>query len=111
MNSPGFDPVSVTGQVASGANVVCFTTGRGSCFGFKPVPSIKIATNSSMYNRMQEDMDINSGTILEGLESIEENGIKIYESIVSVASGKKTKSEKNGYGDDEFNPWVIGATL
>ena len=79
--------------------------------GFKPVPSIKIATNSSMYNRMNEDMDINSGTILEGLESIEENGIKIYESIVSVASGKKTKSEKNGYGDDEFNPWVIGATL
>ena len=111
MNSPGFDTVSVTGQVASGANVVCFTTGRGSCFGFKPVPSIKIATNSSMYNRMKEDMDINSGTILEGLESIEENGIKIYESIVSVASGKKTKSEKNGYGDDEFNPWVIGATL
>ena len=96
MNSPGFDPVSVTGQVASGANIICFTTGRGSCFGFKPVPSIKIATNSSMYNRMKEDMDINSGTILEGLESIEENGIKIYESIVSVASGKKTKSENNG---------------
>ena len=111
MNSPGFDPVSVTGQVASGANIICFTTGRGSCFGFKPVPSIKIATNSNMYNRMKEDMDINSGTIIEGLESIEENGIKIYESIVSVASGKKTKSEKNGYGDDEFNPWVIGATL
>ena len=111
MDSPGYDPVSVTGQVASGANIICFTTGRGSCFGFKPTPSIKIATNSSMYNRMNEDMDINSGTILEGLESIEENGIKIYESIVSVASGKKTKSEKNGYGDDEFNPWVIGATL
>ena len=111
MNSPGYDPVSVTGQVASGANVICFTTGRGSCFGFKPVPSIKIATNSYMFNRMEDDMDINSGTIIDGLESIEENGIQIYESIVSVASGEKTKSEKNGYGDDEFNPWIIGATL
>ena len=111
MNSPGFDPVSVTGQVASGTNIICFTTGRGSCFGYKPVPSIKIATNSNMYNRMEEDMDINSGTIMEGLESIEENGIKIYNYIIKVASGKKTKSEENGYGDDEFNPWVIGATL
>ena len=111
MNSPGFDPVSITGQVASGANVICFTTGRGSCFGFKPVPSIKIATNTNMYNLMEEDMDINSGTIMDGLESIEENGIQIYESIIATASGKKTKSEYNGYGDDEFNPWVIGATL
>ena len=111
MNSPGYDPVSVTGQVASGTNIICFTTGRGSCFGYKPVPSIKIATNSNMYNRMEEDMDINSGTIMEGLESIEENGIKIYNYIIKVASGKKTKSEENGYGDDEFNPWVIGATL
>ncbi len=111
MNSPGYDPVSVTGQVASGTNIICFTTGRGSCFGYKPVPSIKIATNSNMYNRMEEDMDINSGTIMEGLESIEENGIKIYNYIIEVASGKKTKSEENGYGDDEFNPWVIGATL
>ena len=111
MNSPGFDPVSVTGQVASGANIICFTTGRGSCFGFKPVPSIKIATNTNMYNRMEEDMDVNSGTILDGLESIEENGTKIYHYIVDVASGKQSKSEENGYGDDEFNPWVIGATL
>ena len=111
MNSPGFDPVSVTGQVASGANIICFTTGRGSCFGFKPVPSIKIATNTNMYNRMEEDMDVNSGTILDGLESIEENGTKIYHYIVDVASGKQSKSEKNGYGDDEFNPWIIGATL
>ena len=111
MNSPGYDPVSVTGQVASGTNIICFTTGRGSCFGYKPVPSIKIATNTHMYNRMEEDMDINSGTIMDGLESIEENGIKIYNYIIEVASGKKTKSEENGYGDDEFNPWVIGATL
>jgi len=111
MNSPGYDPVSVTGQVAAGTNIICFTTGRGSCFGYKPVPSIKIATNSKMYNHMVEDMDINSGSIMEGLESIEENGIKIYNYIIKVASGKKTKSEENGYGDDEFNPWVIGATL
>jgi len=111
MNSPGYDPVSVTGQVAAGANIICFTTGRGSCFGYKPVPSIKIATNTNMYNRMEEDMDINSGTIMDGIESIEENGIKIYNNIIEVASGKKSKSEINGYGDDEFNPWVIGATL
>ena len=94
-----------------GANIICFTTGRGSCFGFKPVPSIKIATNTNMYNRMKEDMDINSGTIMDGLETVEENGIKIYKNIIEVASGKKSKSEINGYGDDEFNPWVIGATL
>ena len=111
MNSPGYDPVSVTGQVASGANIICFTTGRGSCFGYKPVPSIKIATNTNMFNRMEEDMDINSGTIMDGLESIEENGIKIYQYIIEVASGKESKSEENGYGDDEFNPWIIGATL
>ena len=93
------------------ANIICFTTGRGSCFGFKPVPSIKIATNTNMYNRMKEDMDINSGTIMDGLESVKENGIKIYKNIIEVASGKKSKSEINGYGDDEFNPWIIGATL
>lgn len=111
MNSPGFDPVSITGQVASGANIICFTTGRGSCFGYKPVPSIKIATNTNMYNRMKEDMDINSGTIMDGNETIEEIGLKIYKKIIEVASGKQSKSEENGYGDDEFNPWVIGATL
>jgi len=111
MNSPGYDPVSVTGQVASGANIICFTTGRGSCFGFKPVPSIKISSNTNMYNHMKEDMDINSGTIMDGLETLEENGIKIYNKIIEIASGKKTKSELNEYGDDEFNPWVIGATL
>ncbi len=111
MNSPGYDPVSVTGQVASGANVICFTTGRGSCFGFKPSPSIKIATNTNMYNKMIEDMDINAGTIMDGEKSLEEAGMEIFDEIISVASGKKSKSELNGYGDDEFNPWIVGATL
>ena len=111
MDSPGFDPVSVTGQVAAGANLICFTTGRGSCFGFKPTPSIKIATNTNMYNNLHEDMDINAGTIMDGLNSVEEIGNIIFEQLISVASGKKTKSEINGYGDDEFNPWIIGATM
>ncbi len=111
MNSPGYDPVSVTGQVASGANVICFTTGRGSCFGFKPTPSIKIATNTNMYNKMLEDMDINAGSIMDGEKTLEETGLEIFEEIISIASGKKSKSEINGYGDDEFNPWIVGATL
>ena len=111
MNSPGYDPVSVTGQVASGANVICFTTGRGSCFGFKPTPSIKIATNTNMYNKLSEDMDINAGTIMDNVATVNEVGKEIFNKIISVASGEKSKSELNGYGDDEFNPWIIGATL
>ena len=111
MDTPGFDPVSVTGQVASGANVVCFTTGRGSCFGFKPSPSIKIATNTNMFNKLEEDMDINAGKIMDGESTIEEIGNQIFNKIISVASGEQSKSEINGYGDDEFNPWVIGATM
>ncbi len=111
MDSPGYDPVSVTGQVAAGSNLICFTTGRGSCFGFKPTPSIKIATNTNMYNNLKEDMDINAGTIMDGINSIEEVGNNIFNELIDVASGKKTKSEVNEYGDDEFNPWVIGATM
>ena len=111
MDSPGYDPVSVTGQVAAGSNLICFTTGRGSCFGFKPAPSLKIATNTNMYNNLKEDMDINAGTIMDGINSIEEIGKQIFEELIKVASGKKTKSEINEYGDDEFNPWVIGATM
>jgi altronate dehydratase len=111
MNSPGYDPVSVTGQVASGANVICFTTGRGSCFGFKPTPSIKIATNTNMYNKLSEDMDINAGTIMDNVASVNGVGKEIFDKIISVASGEKSKSEINDYGDDEFNPWIIGATL
>ena len=111
MDSPGYDPVSVTGQVASGSNVICFTTGRGSCFGFKPSPTIKIATNTNMFNKLEEDMDINAGLIMDGESSIKITGEKIFNYIVKTASGKLTKSEINGYGDDEFNPWVIGATM
>lgn len=110
MDSPGYDPPSVTGMVAGGANVVCFTTGRGSCFGCKPVPTIKIASNSPMYHQMEDDMDINAGTILEG-ESVEEVGQRIFDEIIAVASGKKTKSELNGFGDEEFLPWTVGPEL
>jgi len=111
MDSPGYDPVSATGQVAGGANVLCFTTGRGSVFGCKPTPSLKLATNSSLYRRMTDDMDINCGTIVDGEETIQANGKKIFELIVKTASGHKTKSEMLGIGDDEFEPWKIGATM
>ncbi len=110
MDTPGFDPVSVTGLVAGGANVVVFTTGRGSCFGCKPVPSIKVATNTPMYERMVDDMDINAGVILDGVP-VEEVGRQMFEKIISVASGEKTKSELQGIGDEEFAPWSIGPTL
>ena len=111
MDSPGYDPASVTGQIASGANVVAFTTGRGSAFGSKPAPTIKIATNSRMYARLQEDMDIDAGTILSGEASIEEKGREIYEMVLRVASGERTKSEAQGLGDHEFVPWQIGAVM
>jgi len=110
MDSPGYDPASVTGQVASGCNLIAFTTGRGSAFGCKPVPSIKLATNSEIYRRMADDMDLNCGDILEGV-SLEEKGREIFEEIVAVASGKRTKSEELGYGDNEFVPWQIGAVM
>ncbi len=110
MDTPGFDPVSATGQVAGGANVICFTTGRGSAFGCKPTPSIKLATNSVTYENMKEDMDINCGDILDGV-SIEDKGREIFERVLRVASGERTKSEALGYGDAEFAPWQIGATM
>ena len=111
MDSPGYDPVSVTGQVASGANVVCFTTGRGSVFGCKPVPSLKLATNSPMYNRMTEDMDINCGEIIDGTMNVQEMGSIIFQKILAIASGQLTKSEEFGFGEYEFAPWKIGAVL
>ena len=111
MDSPGYDPVSVTGQVASGANVVCFTTGRGSCFGCKPVPSLKLSTNTEMFKRMEEDMDINCGYIADGSKSVDYVGEEIFNLIIDTASGKKSKSEINGYGDEEFNPWQVGVVM
>ncbi|MDO8358802.1 MAG: altronate dehydratase family protein [Devosia sp.] len=110
MDTPGYDPVSATGQVAGGANILAFTTGRGSAYGCKPTPSIKIATNSEMYHRMIDDMDINGGEVVEG-SSLEAKGQEIFDKILSVASGEKSKSELLGYGDNEFVPWQIGATM
>ena len=111
MDSPGLDPCSATGQVASGANLIAFTTGRGSAYGCKPTPSIKLATNTAMYQRMTEDMDINCGTIATGEASVAEKGAEILTYMLDVASGKKTKSEELGYGDLEFVPWHIGAVM
>ncbi|MBL0402559.1 altronate dehydratase [Microvirga aerilata] len=110
MDTPGYDPVSATGQVAGGANVLCFTTGRGSAYGCKPTPSIKLATNSEIYRRMIDDMDINCGDILDGA-SIADKGQEIFETILRVASGERSKSEVLGYGDAEFLPWQVGAVM
>jgi len=111
MDSPGFDPASITGEVASGANLVCFTTGRGSVYGCKPAPSIKLATNTPMFNSMSEDMDINAGQIADGDATIEQVGAEIFEYMLDVASGKKSKSEELGFGDNEFIPWQVGAVM
>lgn len=111
MDTPGYDPASVTGMVAGGANLVVFTTGRGSCFGCKPVPTLKVATNSVMYNRMIDDMDINAGRIVDGGASVEEVGEEIFETLIRIASGETTKSEQQGVGDEEFCPWSIGPVL
>ena len=110
MDTPGYDPVSATGQVAGGANILAFTTGRGSAYGCKPTPSIKLATNSDIYRRMMDDMDINCGDVLDGV-SIEDKGAEIFAKILEVASGAPSKSEVLGYGDAEFVPWQIGATM
>jgi altronate hydrolase len=111
MDTPGYDPVSATGQVAGGANVICFTTGRGSVYGCKPAPSLKLATNTPMFNRMKDDMDINCGPIATGDATIEETGRAIFEAILATASGRQTKSEELGVGSDEFAPWQIGAVM
>jgi altronate hydrolase len=111
MDTPGYDPVSATGQVAGGANLICFTTGRGSAYGCKPAPSLKLATNTALWEHQQEDMDINCGTIIDGKESVAEVGRRFFELVLETASGRKTKSELFGYGEDEFAPWVLGATM
>ncbi|WGD30187.1 altronate dehydratase family protein [Ancylobacter sp. WKF20] len=110
MDTPGYDPVAATGQVAGGANMLCFTTGRGSAYGCKPTPSVKLATNSDLFRRMEEDMDINCGDVLDGV-SIEAKGREIFEAVLAIASGQRSKSELLGYGRNEFVPWQLGAVM
>jgi altronate hydrolase len=111
MDTPGYDPVSATGQVAGGANMICFTTGRGSAYGCKPSPSLKLATNTALFVHQEEDMDINCGTVIDGTETVQQAGERFFQMILATASGKKTKSEEFGYGEDEFAPWTLGATM
>ncbi|MDN6873154.1 altronate dehydratase family protein [Pseudomonas citronellolis] len=109
MDTPGYDPISATGQVAGGANLIAFTTGRGSAYGCAPSPSIKLATNSRLWERQEEDMDVNCGGIADGSTSIEERGEHIFRLMLRIASGERSKSELHGYGQNEFVPWQIGA--
>lgn len=111
MDTPGYDSPSVTGKIAGGAHLICFTTGRGSVFGCKPVPTLKLASNTVMYNRMTDDMDVNCGVILYCEGTIKDMGGRIFELILETASGKKTKSELFGFGDNEFTPWQIGTVM
>jgi altronate hydrolase len=111
MDTPGYDPVSATGQVAGGANMICFTTGRGSAYGCKPAPSLKLATNTPLFVHQEDDMDFNCGTIIDGTETIAQAGERFFQLILETASGRRTKSEEFGYGDDEFAPWTLGATM
>jgi altronate hydrolase len=107
MDTPGYDPVTVTGQVAGGANLICFTTGRGSAFGFLPTPSLKLASNTALWKRQEEDIDINCGEIIDGTATIEEMGERIFGQMLDCVSGKKSKSELFGYGQNEFVPWQL----
>ncbi len=111
MDTPGFDPVSMTGLVCGGANVGVFTTGRGSVYGCKPSPCLKVATTTTLYDWMHDDMDLNAGTILDGTETVGQVGQRIFEAILAVASGERTKSEAQGIGDEEFAPWILGPTF
>ncbi len=111
MDTPGYDPVSVTGIVAGGANLVCFTTGRGSVFGCRPAPSLKLATTTELYRRMADDMDFDCGAVIDGRSTVAELGEALFEEIRAVASGRPTKSEELGFGDEEFVPWQLGAVM
>ena len=111
MDTPGYDVVSVTGMIAGGANMICFTTGRGSVCGFKPVPTLKLASNSALFQHMTADMDINCGTVIDGTATIAEMGDLIFERILEIASGQRTKSEVMDFGDSEFVPWHIGVVM
>ena len=111
MDTPGYDPVSATGQVAGGANLICFTTGRGSAYGCAPSPSLKLATNTALWKKQEEDMDINCGEIIDGGATVAEMGQRIFEMVLATASGEMSKSEKHGYGQNEFVPWQVGAVM
>ena len=103
--------MSATGQVAGGANLICFTTGRGSAYGCAPSPSLKLATNTALWTRQQEDIDIDCGTIVDGLETVDAAGERIFRLMLDTASGRRTKSELHGYGQSEFVPWQLGAVM
>ncbi len=111
MDTPGYDPVSATGQVAGGANMICFTTGRGSAYGCAPAPSLKLATNTTLWSRQEEDIDINCGEIVDGTSTVEQMGERFFRMILDTASGHKSKSELHGYGQNEFVPWYLGAVM
>jgi len=111
MDTPGYDPVSATGQVAGGANLICFTTGRGSAYGGAPSPSLKLSTNTALWQRQEDDMDINCGGVVDGTETVQEAGARIFELMIDTASGRATKSEQHGYGQNEFVPWQLGAVM
>jgi altronate hydrolase len=111
MDTPGYDPVSATGQVAGGANLICFTTGRGSAYGCAPSPSLKFSTNTALWTKQQEDIDLDCGGIVEGLETVDEAGARIFGLMLATASGRRTKSEQHGYGQNEFVPWQLGAVM
>lgn len=111
MDTPGYDPVSATGQVAGGANLICFTTGRGSAYGCAPSPSIKLATNTALWQRQEDDMDINCGGVVDGAETVQQAGQRIFQLMIATASGQHTKSEQHGYGQNEFVPWQLGAVM
>jgi altronate hydrolase len=111
MDTPGYDPVSATGQVAGGANMIVFTTGRGSAYGCAPSPSLKLSTNTELWRRQEDDIDLNCGGIADGDDSVDEAGARIFAMILDTASGRKSKSELHGYGQQEFVPWQLGATM
>ena len=111
MDTPGYDPVSATGQVAGGANLICFTTGRGSTYGCKPTPSLKLASNTPMFERMALDMDFDCGGVVDGRESVAQAGAALFQLMLATASGQRSKSEQNGLGDHEFLPWQLGAVM
>jgi len=111
MDTPGYDPVSATGQVAGGANLICFTTGRGSAYGCAPSPSLKLATNTALWQRQEDDMDINCGGVVDGSETVQQAGERIFQTMIDTASGRHTKSEQHGYGQNEFVPWQLGAVM